>query len=185
MSVLFERHGATALAVNGTASTSRIPVTGTIDTALAGARGAVLSTPVGDAVVLFAASGALYLDTALASAPANAGVLTLGLPARFVETKWFDLGNPENDKKLRYLSVLCTQGSGTITVTAFKDYGATAYSLIPRPNAPDSEIDLSGAAVQRFDIGHIHARHVKFRFESVDQFEIIEAVLRVHDADQY
>lgn len=178
-------HGATALTVNGSAGTSRIPVTGTIDTALSGARGAVLSTPVGDAVVLFAASGALYLDTALASAPANAAALTLGLPERFVETKWFDLGNPENDKKLRYLSVLCTQGSGTITVTAFKDYGATAYSLIPRPNAPDSEIDLAGAAVQRFDIGHIHARHVKFRFESADQFEIIEAVLRVHDADQY
>lgn len=178
-------HGATALTVNGTATTLAVPVTGTLDTALDGARGAMLRSGALEAAVLFAAGGALYLDAPLASVPANGAALTLGLPTRYVETKWLDLGLPEFDKKLRYLSVLVTQGSGAITVSVFKDYGATAYSLIPRPSAPSSEIDLGGAAVQRFDMGHIQARHIKFRFASADQFEIIEAVLRVTDADQY
>lgn len=177
--------GATALTVNGSASSSAVPVSGTLDVALDGARGAILRSGSNEAAVLFAAGGTLYLDTPLAAVPANGAALTLGLPLRYVVTKWMDLGLPEFDKKLRYLSVLVTQGSGNIKVTAFKDYGATAYSLIPRANAPDANIDLAGAAVQRFDIGHIQARHVQFRFESADPFEIIEAVLRVSDADQY
>ncbi len=176
-------HGASALTVGVGSTTTRIVVTGTLDTKFDGARGAVLRWGAVEAVVLFAEAGALHLDRAVAAAPANLTAATLGKPTRYWETKWLDFGDPEQSKKPRFLDVILTPGSGTLTVRAYQDYSATAKSLLPQPNAADSTLDLS-RSFARFDIGHLQGRHLKFRFESADPFEIIQLVARISDADQ-
>lgn len=179
------RYGSSSLVASSGATTLSIPVSGTVDYSLAGPMGLPISYGSSSAYVLFAESGVIYLDKPTTSAATSGQAVKIGAVEKFVETKWYDLGVPEQSKKLRYLSVLCTKGSASISVYAYKDYGATAYSLIPHPNASPSSISTASDAVTRFDLGHLQAKHVKFRFSSFDDFEIIEAVLRISDADQY
>lgn len=181
-------HGASALTAGVGSTTTRVVVSaGTLDAALAGARGSVLSWGSERGVVLGVGSGALLLDRPVSAAPSNGQALKLGVAPRYWETRWLDFSDPEFRKRARYLDVLTTIGTATVTVTAYKDFGATAYTVVPytSPNPPASQINTATRAVTRFDIGHLNANHLKFRFESDDPFEIIELVVRVSDADAY
>lgn len=185
-------HGASALTIGVGSTTTRIVISaGVLDTTLAGARGAVLRFGTTEAVVLLAESGALHLDRPVSLAPASGTAATLGAPTRYWETRWLDFDIPEATKRNRYLDVIFTPGSGTVTCTAFIDFGTTAIPLASRPNPTATTIDLAtsssgedvGPGFRTFEINHLHCRFVKFRFASSDPFEIIDLVVRLSDAD--
>ncbi len=178
-------HGASALVAGvGSTTTQIVVASGTLDLALAGPRGAVVSWGNQRGVALGGEAGLILLDRPASAPPANGDAIKLGVSPRVWETRWLDFEDSESVKRARYLDVTTTLGTGAITVSAFLDDNATARSLIPHAsNPPASQIDTAARAVTRFDIGHLNARHFKFRFESDSPFEIIEVVFRVSDTD--
>jgi hypothetical protein len=170
--------GDSSLVITGASTATKLIVSGgTLDTDLAGPRGAVVTTSDGDAVVLFAEPGALHLDRALASTPA-AGTVPLGAPTRYWTTRWLDLEVSEAKKRPRFLDVVHTkEGSGTVTVTAYQDFGATAYPL--------KALDLS-AGFTRIPIGSLGFwRFIQLKFSSTVHFDITAIIIRASDADPY
>lgn len=176
--------GDSALVASTGSTSTRITLQGTpnVDLELAGPRGAKLRWTVAgtvvEALVLLAEANALHLDRPLANAniPVDGTALTLGLRTRYWKTKWLDLGVPEARKRMRHLDVVFTkQASGTVTVTAFEDFGTTAESV--------GTINLTGPGWARMAIDKIQARFVQFAFESSSTFELTEIILRASDAD--
>jgi hypothetical protein len=178
-------HGASSLTVGVGSTTTQIVVSGgTLDLALAGPRGAVASWGNERLMALAVEAGNLLLDRPASAPPAQGTTIRLGVAPRYWETRWLDFEDSESVKRARYLDVTTKLGTGALRVSAFLDFGTTARSLIPHnSNPPPSEINLATRAVTRFDIGHLNARHFKFRFEADVPFEIIELVFRVSDVD--
>lgn len=178
-------HGASSLTVGvGSTATQVVVSGGTLDLALAGPRGAVASWGTERLMALAVEAGTLLLDRPASAPPAQGTTIQLGVAPRYWETRWLDFEDSESVKRARYLDVTTTVGTGSLRVSAFLDFGATARSLIPHnTGVVPSEINLATRAVTRFDIGHLNARHFKFRFEADVPFEIIELVFRVSDVD--
>lgn len=172
--------GTSTFTADAGATTTRIPFTGTpsVDTALAGMRGAKLRWGSVEALVLLAEANAFHLDRQLAAAdvPASGTALTLGTRSRYWKTKWLDLGSPTSRSTLRHLDVIYTkEASGTVTVRAYEDFGTSSESV--------GLIDLTGPGWERIAVDRIKARFVQFEFVSSDPFELVELTVRLSDTD--
>lgn len=156
---------------------------------LEGLRGVPVAWAAARATILFADATNLYLDRAVAAAPASGTVISIGAVELSWSSKVFSLGNPEERKIPEYLDLtLARQGSGEAVVEAFVDANPTALPLrVQGVNTTTPTMDLT-QLVHRIPLSEIRGQYVQFRVRVVPpaagvELEVLEAVLRVSDGD--